>query len=203
MRSVFFLAAWAVLMALHQTDAFTQSAGSAKKALEAIVKRDFKHAVALVRAIDDPNYRDRSGATLLMCAAEMGAKEVCQALIDKGADPNLRSANGTTALYIAAQNGNTDVVRLLLDTGATTDLRPDNGATPLIVASEYGHDEIVSLLAEKGAGTDMKDNHVMSAVDPWLSFMSPGGKGRRHGHERQPWINSAHNCSPERLWGNS
>ncbi|NLE35211.1 MAG: ankyrin repeat domain-containing protein [Bacteroidales bacterium] len=129
MRSVLFQVVWAALVALNPAGVHAQSAGSAKKALEAIVKRDFKHAVALVRAVDDPNYADRSGATLLMCAAEMGAEEVCQALLDKGADPDLRSANGTTALYIAAQNGYTDVVRLLLDKGASTDLRPDNGAT--------------------------------------------------------------------------
>ncbi|MCK7531097.1 MAG: ankyrin repeat domain-containing protein [Marinilabiliales bacterium] len=55
--------------------------------------------------ISDINYCDKYGATLLMCSAEIGAADVCRALLDKGADPDKQSANGTTALYIAAQNG--------------------------------------------------------------------------------------------------
>ena len=127
-----------------------QSDNSPRKLLEALAKRDYRHATELAKTVDNPDYSDKSGATLLMCAAETGAKEVCRVLIERGADCNMKSANGTTALYVASQNGHTEVVRLLLGKGAATDLRSDNGATPLIAASQFGYTEIVSLLAEGG-----------------------------------------------------
>ena len=89
-----------------------QSVSSPKKVLEALAKSDFRNAVLLAKTVDNPDYSDKSGATLLMCSAETGAKDVCLTLLDRGADCNRRSVNGTTALYLAAQNGHTGVVKI-------------------------------------------------------------------------------------------
>lgn len=117
---------------LFLTPALTaQSDNAAKRVIEALAKRDNRHALELARTVENPDYSDKSGATLLMCCAETGASDICKILLDKGADCNKSSANGTTALYLASQNGHTDVVSLLLERGALTDLKPGNGATPL------------------------------------------------------------------------
>ena len=72
----------------------------------------------------DPNWRDIVGDTMLINAAWVGAREIVQVLIERGADVNGRGKDGQTALSRV----------LALDDPA-----------------EYGHDTVIALLRAHGA----------------------------------------------------
>ncbi|MBC2596466.1 ankyrin repeat domain-containing protein [Ruficoccus amylovorans] len=93
----------------------------------------------LVRAGEDPNGRNRYGATALMYAALSNSSVVViQALIAAGADPNDADDDELTPLMYAAQENTTEVVRALLKAGALPNAQTQYGWTALM-AADRGH----------------------------------------------------------------
>ena len=93
----------AAFLLINTASAQSQSGSTPKKFLDALAEREFRQALALAKTVDEPDFSDKSGVTLLMYAAEAGSAEVCSALLARGADHGRCSANGTTALYLAAR----------------------------------------------------------------------------------------------------
>jgi ankyrin repeat protein len=114
-----------------------------------------RNAVDLVQRLllqhHDPNERDASGLTPLMCAARTGAVDAMQTLLDAGADPTTRDLrNGWTALFHAVHGQQVEAVRLLLDRGVDPN-RPARMTTPLLMAASDPDPAIVQLLLAHGA----------------------------------------------------
>lgn len=98
--------------------------------------------------------------TGLMIAAEAGAADVVQVLLDAGADPNTMNGGKYTALDYAVdrapgwseapRSNRPIIVRALLAKGARKDHKPADGVTPMERAKRAGNAEISALLAGRG-----------------------------------------------------
>lgn len=87
------------------------------------------------------NGRGPQGSTLLHEAAERGALESAELLLDRGLDVNAKTPMGTTPLHAACRAGHAAVVDLLLKNHANPKLRTNHGATPLDLAASEIHPE--------------------------------------------------------------
>lgn len=95
--------------------------------------------------------------TALMIAAEAGAADAVQVLLDAGADPNTMNGGKYTALDYAVdrapgwtempRSNRVIIVRALLAKGAQKDHKPADRVTPLERAKRAGYPEISALLA--------------------------------------------------------
>ncbi|XP_013382515.1 ankyrin-1-like [Lingula anatina] len=96
--------------------------------------------------------------TPLHKAAEQGATEFVQLLLQHRADPNIQdgSARGHTPLLLAAEQGATQCVQLLLQHGADPNIQDELGCTPLLLAAEQGNTQCVQLLLQHGADPNIQ-----------------------------------------------
>jgi len=106
--------------------------------------------------LDNPVKIATRNMTPLMQAAEVGALDLVQILLDAGANPNTPNAGGYTALDFAAdrapiwcelpQDRRADVVRALLAKGARREHVGADRVTPLERARRAGNLEVVAIL---------------------------------------------------------
>jgi ankyrin repeat protein len=106
--------------------------------------------------LDTPVRIGPTNMTPLMQAADAGALDVVQILLDAGANPNAANAGGYTALDFAVDRApvwatlpsgqRVGVVRALLAKGARRDRAGRDGLTPLARARRTGNPEIIALL---------------------------------------------------------
>ena len=97
--------------------------------------------------------------TPLMIAAQAGAADAVQVLLDAGADPNTMNGGKYTALDYAVDRGpgwsaapasnRVAVVRALLAKGARKDRKPADGVMPVERAKRSGNAEVVALFAAR------------------------------------------------------
>jgi uncharacterized protein len=95
----------------------------------------------------------------LMIAADAGAADAVQILLDAGANPNTMNGGNYTALDYAVDrkpgwsaapaSSRVAVVRALLAKGARKDRKPKDGVTPVERAKRAGNTEISALLATR------------------------------------------------------
>lgn len=114
----------------------------------------------------DVNVRQpRTGATLLMRAAESGSRDVVRSLLAAKADVKARSSDGCTALFLAAAGGFADVVDLLVKQGAELEAAEERrGMTPLMMAAKNGDLMTVQSLVAAGARINAMDKYGTTAV---------------------------------------
>lgn len=106
--------------------------------------------------LDNPMRIATTNMTPLMQAAEAGALDLVQILLDAGANPNATNGGGYTALDYAAdrapiwttlpQDRRADVVRALLAKGARRDHTGADRVTPLARARRTGNAEVIAAL---------------------------------------------------------
>jgi len=94
-------------------------------------------------------YRDRSGCTALLVAAQYGHANVCAFLLKHGANMYALDNSEDGALHWAAYKGAIGVVGLLCYFVIELDLVDKYGHTPLHLASLRGHTEAVQYLLEE------------------------------------------------------
>jgi ankyrin repeat protein len=97
--------------------------------------------------------------TALMIAAEAGAADAVQVLLDAGADPNTMNGGKYTALDYAVDrapgwsaapaSNRVAVVRALLAKGARKDRKPADGVTPAERAKRSGNSAVIALFAAR------------------------------------------------------
>jgi quinoprotein dehydrogenase-associated probable ABC transporter substrate-binding protein len=108
-----------------------------------------KAALALIAVGADPNRPiGEAGYTPLMLVAANDARDVAQALMQKGADVNARNSGGVTALMIAAANGRAEMAELLVRAGANVKAQSERGDTALSIARAKGHEKVIKVLDE-------------------------------------------------------
>ena len=100
----------------------------------------------------DINSQDEYGKTALICATDMGYKDILELLIKGGANLNIQDEYGKTALIYSAQTGYKDVVELLIKGGADLNIQEENSNTALEIAAKMEFKDIVELLI-KGDGS--------------------------------------------------
>lgn len=102
----------------------------------------------------------------LLWAAEIGAIDVVELLLDAGAEVNRpEKKDGCTALLLAAQEGHVAIVRLLLQRGAQVDLaRRNGGNTALWMAAQRGRSEVIEVLLQHGAKVDAVDERDVTPL---------------------------------------
>ncbi|MEM6671233.1 MAG: ankyrin repeat domain-containing protein [Planctomycetota bacterium] len=95
---------------------------------------------------------DHSGETPLMLAAQSGAHDIAQLLIERGADLDARdNRSGCGAIERAAMLGRAPMIERLLSAGATISSRDLEGRTPLMYAVGGAHYDAARVLLENRA----------------------------------------------------
>lgn len=100
---------------------------------------------------------NEAGSTLLIHAAKIGALQIVELLLERGADLELSDKQGLTALNYAALNGHRDLVEFLLDSMGEAQAMIELAAGySLHCATTNGHLNVVQLLLDRDAYVDTK-----------------------------------------------
>ncbi len=119
----------------------------------------------LLKAGSSIDAKNMDGNTCLMCAAQVGDRDLVEFYLSKGADVNMTNIDSRgnvfgTALTLAVRNGHTNIVKLLLNSGADIHFRSSlshygyQGRTALMTAAKIGHKEVVQVLLAAGANPE-------------------------------------------------
>jgi hypothetical protein len=103
-----------------------------------------------------PDAVREGGLTSLMSAAYVGATELVEDLLRRGADIGAQDADGFTALMYAANGGQDEIVRLLIDAGADVNQADREGSTALLFGAQHGLLGMVKRLLAAGAGPNAR-----------------------------------------------
>ena len=110
------------------------------------------------------------GRTALHGAADAGATDIAQLLLDAGADVNAADLDGGRPLHFAARSGGKASVELLVAAGAEVGAVDEGGGTPLLAAAWLGNVEVVRVLLAAGAAVD----HYMDGFTPLMAAAREG-----------------------------
>jgi ankyrin repeat protein len=88
-----------------------------------------------------------ANAALLIAAANSGATDAVNTLLQLGVPPNQRDAAGHLPLFAAIEGNHADTVRALVAGHADTSLKSSDGESATDLATELGYDSIVQILA--------------------------------------------------------
>lgn len=110
----------------------------------------------LLELNSDPNFKSKSGFTVLHQAVWTGQYEIAQLLLQSQANPNCQDdCKHTplgdckhTPLHDAALKGNQEMIKLLIDYGADIKIRDNLGKTPDQVAAANGHQAAAVLIRQ-------------------------------------------------------
>jgi len=108
------------------------------------------------------NVRDKVGATPLHQAAQRGASQMVEVLLDHGAEIEARDNAGSTVLHYC--NVDSTVADLLIKAGAAIDAQDKKGRTALHRAVAHGSRKLTALLLAAGAAVDLKDHSGATAL---------------------------------------
>lgn len=112
-----------------------------------------------------PDAVRRGGATTLMSMAYMGAAELAQDLVQRGAELEAEDEDGFTALMYAANAGQEQVLELLIRVGADVNHRDRQGSTALMFAAQHGFLGIVKKLLVAKAEIEARRADGLVAYD--------------------------------------
>ena len=141
----------------------------------AVVETISAASVPVVRASEvHPDGIRPGGATSLMSAAYVGARELLNDLVRRGAGLEDRDISGYTALMYAAKADQVEAAELLLAAGARPNAADSRGSTPLMFAAQHGYLAVVRRLLDAGASVGARGDHGLTAYD----FAVQNGHGR-------------------------
>lgn len=107
---------------------------------------------------------DEQGLTPLHTAAELGATEIAEHLLDRGADLNhAGEPRCITALHVASYHNQGDMVQLLLEKGIKVNVQDANGHTPLHIAALLNNYHLIGPLLAAGVDVSLKDKSGKTA----------------------------------------
>lgn len=112
----------------------------------AIKYKDDVKIKSYLKRIEDLNFSDEQGNSVLMYAIHANNFNLVQNIVNKGVNVHHANHNLSTALHEACKVGNEDIVRILLDHHANLKIKDIYGNLPLFYANESGFHSIVALL---------------------------------------------------------
>jgi ankyrin repeat protein len=131
---------------------------------DAAEKKDWKGALAQLKAKADVNAPQVDGTTALHWAVHHDDLPATKALLDAGANASATNHYGVPPLSIACLNGNQSIVRALLDAGADPNTTLRGGETVLMTAARTGRVGPVAALLDRGAKVDAQDRKGQTAL---------------------------------------
>jgi len=115
------------------------------------------HALRAIRVPLDANLRTKR--TALHTAAEQGAVDMIDTLLQAGLSINEKDKDGNTPLLLATKAGQVDMMKKLIDAGAHPNMRNNDIQSPLYIAAETGNAAAVDLLlAEPSVRTEVNSH---------------------------------------------
>ncbi|XP_013384855.1 ankyrin repeat and protein kinase domain-containing protein 1-like [Lingula anatina] len=136
---------------------------SAVDLFKAAKKGDMQRLTNLLRdGTLDVNKIDLLGGacTPLHMAAQHGATQCVQLLLQHGADPNIQDWRGRTPLHWAVELGATQCVQLLLQHGADPNIQDGEGSKPLHMAARQDATQCLQLLLQHGADPNIQSKSI-------------------------------------------
>ncbi len=94
-----------------------------------------------------------ANAALLIAAANSGATDAVNSLLQLGVPPNQRDAAGHLPLFAAIEANHPDTVQALIAGHADTSLKSSDGESATDLATELGYDEITRILQSASGQT--------------------------------------------------
>jgi ankyrin repeat protein len=168
------LSAWVVMAELVRRLAALQAAGGTVLLSQGLGS---PIATAVLEVVDGtglpvvqsrdvhPDAIRAGGATTLMFAAYVGAVELAEDLVQRGADLRAQDDEGFSALMYAANAGQGEITRLLVEAGADVNQVDHEGSTALMFAAQHGHLGVVKTLLAGGADISASRPDGLSARD--------------------------------------
>ncbi|XP_056289337.1 unconventional myosin-XVI [Pseudoliparis swirei] len=129
---------------------------------DAVVRRDDKEVLRLLKEGADPNTPISSGGSLLHLCARHDNVFAAELLIDRGLNVNLQDEDLWTALHVACVCDHADVLLLLLLTGVNVLLQDVNGNIALEYASEGTQTSYILRKHLEDNGVDVSSVHAMT-----------------------------------------
>eukprot|EP00960_Hanusia_phi_P030421 748604-Hanusia_phi.AAC.2 len=99
--------------------------------------------------LNEQDWRDQDGFSLLHVASLQGDPDAIVKLLQVSADPNARNDEGNSCLHIAALSGQLNACRVLVEGGAECDVVNANSLTPLHIAAYAGQTHVLKFLVEE------------------------------------------------------
>ncbi|MGI8750880.1 MAG: ankyrin repeat domain-containing protein [Acidimicrobiales bacterium] len=182
--------------------------GSSMAAPAVAMVHEAASSIAVAETDPVPETIREGGVTALISAAGVGATDLLDDLIARGADLGQAADLGRTAIMAAASRGESTTLRHLLDAGAGVDTVDERGDTALTLAAHFGHPDAVRVLLAAGAdpthrnlqgfdaraAAERKTHTDVAALLPLPSGRSPGVEAEpparrdRWRHLRQPLV---------------
>ncbi|MDQ2760980.1 MAG: ankyrin repeat domain-containing protein [Actinomycetota bacterium] len=125
--------------------------GSALAAPAVAMVHEAASSIAVAETDPIPETIREGGVTALISAAGVGATDLLDDLIARGADLGQTADLGRTAVMAAASRGESTTLRHLLDAGARVGTVDERGDTALTLAAHFGHPDAVRALLSAGA----------------------------------------------------
>ncbi len=141
---------WRVSSVVASLTAVSCWAATDLRLIEAVKRRDFQAADALLAQHADVNAALPDGATALAWAAFLDLPGIAAKLMEAGANVNMAGEYGETPLTLALANGDVALASKLLKAGADAKATRWNGETTLMIAAGVGSVDEVKLLIDAG-----------------------------------------------------
>ncbi|HXT10886.1 MAG TPA: ankyrin repeat domain-containing protein [Candidatus Angelobacter sp.] len=125
--------------------------------LEQVVSKNYT-AVAEVLLTHNADVNGQGSTAPLHDAAQNGATNLIQLLLNHGADVSVTNNYGSTPLHLAARAGEVAAAKMLLAAHAPIEAKDNGGETPLHLAADAGKADMISLLIDSGASVDATNN---------------------------------------------
>jgi ankyrin repeat protein len=103
------------------------------------------------------------GETLLTTSIKIGAQDVRNFLLERGASIERTNVNRETPLIVAASHGKINSLRVLLDRKAEINRKDNQGDTALHAALKRRNEEIALILIKHGANIEITDRNDKNA----------------------------------------
>jgi uncharacterized protein len=159
-----------VLLAIAIALAVPTVAAAADATLaDAVERKDWPGARALVKQRADVNAPQPDGATALHWAAFHDDREMAALLVKAGAKVSTANRYGITPLSLACTNGSAAMIDLLVKAGADPNAPLPGGETPLMTAARTGRIAAVKALLSAGASADAKDERRGQTALMWAA----------------------------------
>ncbi|XP_028249307.1 unconventional myosin-XVI isoform X2 [Parambassis ranga] len=133
---------------------------------DAIIHRDDKEVLRLLKEGADPNTPTSSGGSLLHLCARHDNVFAAELLIERGLNVNLQDEDLWTALHVACVCDHADVVLLLLVAGVNILLQDTNGNIPLDYAFEGTETSYILRKYLEENGVDVSSMYAIKTQRP-------------------------------------